>query len=283
MRLSLLAVLAATSLAVAGPAPAAQNVADVRAELDILNGQIAQIRSELVKTGPAHGLPSGPASALTRLDQLEAELRRITDRVDVLTNDLDRVVKDASNHVGDIEFRLTELEGGDVAAGKPAAAPQLGGGITRPKPRPVAPELAPDAASGGGVPLAATEKSDFDAAVAAADAGDNAGAAALFASFLQTYPDGPLSTEAQYRRGQALAASQDWKDAARSYLDAFSGAPQGPQAPHALFQLAVSLGKLGQINEACMTLNEVDSRYPGSEVAGDVASQRQALACPSGL
>ena len=92
MRLTLLAVCATIAIAVAGPAPAAESVADIRAELDILNGQIQQIRDELVRTGPARGLPSQPASALTRLDQLEAELRGLTDRVDVLTNDIDRIV-----------------------------------------------------------------------------------------------------------------------------------------------------------------------------------------------
>ena len=61
------------------------------------------------------GLPADPATALTRLDQLEAELRRLTDRVDVLTNDVRRIVDDATNRVGDIEFRLTELEGGDTS------------------------------------------------------------------------------------------------------------------------------------------------------------------------
>ena len=280
------AAVLATGLGFAAPAGAAQNLADIRAELNVLNSQIEQLRNELVRSGAAGGLPADPATALTRLDQLEAELRRLTDRVDVLTNDVDRIVKDASNRVGDIEFRLTELEGGDVSAGKPVPAPELGGGITRPKPRPVAPELAPDTAdagAGGSVPRAATEKSDFDAAVAAADAGDNAKAAELFGAFLQTYPGGPLSTDAEYRRGEALAATGDWRAAARSYLDAFSGAPQGPQAPQALYRLAVSLGKLGQVDEACRTLNEVDNRYPGSAVAGDVASERQALSCPSGL
>ena len=41
----------------------------------------------------------------------------------------------------------------------------------------------------------------------------------------------------------------------------------------------MSLGELGQTDEACLTLTEVDSRYPGSAVAGDVAAQRLALAC----
>jgi tol-pal system protein YbgF len=267
-----LAVLALVAAAFAAPA-AAQNLADVKAELTVLNGQIQQLRDELVRRGAAGGLPQDPATALTRLDQLEAELRRLTDRVDVLTNDVRRIVDDATNRVGDIEFRLTELEGGDTSA-RPEPEP-LGGGVTGPRPRPVAPAVVPQATG----ELAATEQSDFDAAVAAADSGDSAKAAELFGQFLANYPGGPLSTEAQYRRGEALASQGDWRGAARSFLDAFSGAPQGPHAPQALYQLAVSLGNLGQIEEACLTLTEVDNRYPGSAVAGDVAAQRQALRC----
>jgi tol-pal system protein YbgF len=270
------ALALAGALAQAAPAWAQDKptLADVKAELTTLSGQIEQLRNELVRTGAAGGLPAEAATGLTRLDQLEAELRRLTDRVDVLTNDVIRITEDASNRVGDIEFRLTELEGGDTSV-KPEPAP-LGGGVTRPMPRPVSPAVAPPTAG----TLAVTEQSDFDAAVAAADAGDNAKAAELFAAFLTTYPGGPLSTEAQYRRGDALSAQQNWREAARSYLDAFSGAPQDPRAPHALYKLAVSLGQLGQTDEACLTLTEVDSRYPGSEVASEVAAQRQALACP---
>jgi tol-pal system protein YbgF len=251
-----------------------QSLADIKAELTVLDGQVRQLRDELVRRGAAGGLPADPASALTRLDQLEAELRRLTDRVDVLTNDVRRIVDDATNRVGDIEFRLTELEGGDTAI---LAKPEpLGGGVTGPRPRP---GPAAGAAPAAGTPLVATEQDDFDAAVAAADAGDNAQAAALFGSFLASYPGGPLQTEAQFRRGEALAATSDWRGAARSYLDAFSGAPQGPLAPRALYRLAIALGELGQVDEACLTLTEVDTRYPGSEVAGEVASQRAALNC----
>ncbi len=278
MRRTLISLASAAALAgglaLGVPASAAETLADVKAQLTVLNDQIGQLRAELVRRSSANGLPADPASALTRLDQLEAELKALTDRVDVLTNDVIRITADATNRVGDLEFRLTELEGGDTAALKSAPVQQLGGGVTGPRPRPAAPETPAD--TGG---MAVAEQSDFDAAVAAADAGDNAKAAALFATFLDTYPGGPLSTEAKYRRGQALAATSDWKGAARSYLDAFSGAPQDANAPRALYQLGVSLGKLGQTHEACLTLAEVGSRYPNSDVAAQVASEQAALAC----
>jgi tol-pal system protein YbgF len=266
--------LAAAGLAAAlAGAAQAQTVGDVRADLEVLNRQIQELRSALVQTGPGRGLPRDPATALTRLDQLEAELRRLTNRVDVLSNDLNRIVAEASNKAGEIEFRLTELEGGDTSLlGKPEP---IGGGLTPPEPA-SPPAAAPP--SGGGQ-LAASEKADFDAAVAAAQAGDDARAAALFESFLQAYPGGPLSAEAQFRRGDALAATRDWRGAARSYLDAFSGAPEGPFAAPALFKLAGCLAELGQTEEACLTLSEVVSRYPGSESAADAPARRQALAC----
>ena len=154
------------ALALAGPAPAQQqNLADVKHELTVLNGQIEQLRAELVRRGASGGLPADPATALTRLDQLEAELRRLTDRVDVLTNDIARIVDDATNRVGDIEFRLTELEGGDTSV-KPEPA-TLGGGMTRPRPRPVSPVVAPEGARS----FAVSVQADFDAAVKAAETG----------------------------------------------------------------------------------------------------------------
>lgn len=257
------------------PGHAAESVADVKAQLTVLNDQIGQLREELVRRGSASGLPAEPASALTRLDQLEAELKRLTDRVDVLSNDIQRIVADASNRVGDIEFRLTELEGGDPGAA-PVPTPQLGGGLTGPRPRPAAPELPADTGTGT---MAIAEQSDFDAAVAAADGGDNARAAALFATFLETYPGGPLTTDAQFRRGEALAATGDWRGAARSYLSVFSGAPNDPNAPQALLKLATSLGKLGQTAQGCLTLDEVNTRYPASAAAGQVAAEKQALGC----
>ncbi|MFT3972440.1 MAG: tol-pal system protein YbgF [Amaricoccus sp.] len=255
------------------PGHAAESVADIKAQLTVLNAQIGQLRDELVRHGSVNGLPATPATALTRLDQLEAELKSLTDRVDVLTNDIQRIVGDASNQVGDIQFRLTELEGGDPGP-QAVPAPQLGGGLTGPRPRPVAPEEPADTGT-----MAVAEQSDFDAAVAAADGGDNVKAAGMFATFLQTYPGGPLTTDAQLRRGDALSATGDWRGAARSYLDAFSGAPQDEQAPAALLKLGTSLGKLGQTSEACLTLAEVDNRYPDSDAADQVPAAKQALGC----
>ncbi|WP_424933667.1 tetratricopeptide repeat protein [Amaricoccus macauensis] len=248
-----------------------QSVADVRADLDVLNGQVQQLREELVRQAGAQGLPQTPGTAFERLDQLETRLRELTGRVDVLGNDIERIVADASNRVDDIEFRLIELEGGDPTDLRQGE--QLGGGLSsRPRARDGAGEEAQ---------LAVAEQSDFDVAAAALEEGRTGEAVTLLDTFLATYPGGPLSSRASLMRGDALGTQGAWKEAARSYLDAFSGAPQDDgTAPTALFGLGTSLARIGNTSQACLTLDEVVERYPGTPEAARVPAERQALNCP---
>ena len=76
-----------------------------------------------------------------------------------------------------------------------------------------------------------------------------------------------------------MAGLGDTSGAARAYLDAFSGAPDGPMAPAALFRLGAALGLLGQVQEACVTLGEVPRRFPNAPEAAEATSTMQTLGC----
>lgn len=267
--------LIAGLLATAAPAFAqadAQSLADIKAELTNLSATITALRQELVTTGASGGADAS-GSALARMDAIEAELTRLTGKTEALENRINRVVDDGTLRINDLQFRLTELEGGDpVAAGD---APPLGGD-TAPVPDSAAPadgtvEPAPE--------LAVSEQSDFDRAKAALDSGSFRSAADLFAAFTQTYTGGSLTAQAQYLRGEALLGLGQTKEAARSYLDSFSGAPSGPVAPDALYKVGLSLSQLGQMQDACVTLGEVGRRFPEAAVAADAAREMQALQC----
>jgi tol-pal system protein YbgF len=109
--------------------------------------------------------------------------------------------------------------------------------------------------------------------------GDFRGAADLFATFAQSYPGGPLSQEAAFLRGEALVQVADTAGAARAYLDAFSGKPDGPFAAESLLKLGQALGDLGQVPDACVTLAEVPVRFPGTIHATNADLSRQGLGC----
>jgi tol-pal system protein YbgF len=276
MRMLRLALVMAC-LPMAGFAQDAQTLADIRAEISQLQADFTSLKSELVNSGAAAtGVAGG--DALQRMDAIEAELVRLTAKTEEVELKLNRVVTDGTNRIGDLEFRLCELEEGCDIAALPETAPlggvALGGGAVAP----VQPSD-PAAAGTAGPELAIGEQNDFNRAKDVLGSGDFRTAADLFATFTQSYPGGPLTQEAHYLRGEALSQSGDTAGAARSYLEAFSGQPSGPQAAPSLLKLGQALGALGQTPEACVTLQEVGTRFPGSAEAATAATSMQGLGC----
>ena len=91
-----------------------QTLADIRQELTVLFVEVQKLKRELSTTGaPQTNL--GGTSALDRLNTMEAELQRLTASTEELTNRVNRIVEDGTNRIGDLEFRLVKLEGGDIS------------------------------------------------------------------------------------------------------------------------------------------------------------------------
>jgi tol-pal system protein YbgF len=270
-RAALLGLLLTLLAAPAAAQDQARTLADIRQELSVLAVEIGQLRRELSTTGAPSGAGAA-GSTLERVDLIEAALRDLTARTEELQFRVDRIVTDGTLRLGDIEFRLCEIEPGcDV--GSLGETPTLGRGEAPPPPRP-APK--PPA---GGAELAVGEQADFDRAKAALDSGSFRSAADLFAAFAETYPGGPLTAQANFHRGEALAGLGETAPAARAFLTAFSSDPAGPQAPAALLKLGQSLGTLGQLPEACVTLGEVGTRFPENAAAAEAQAARAALGC----
>ncbi|WP_420013578.1 tetratricopeptide repeat protein [Tateyamaria sp.] len=262
----------AVALALVGTGAAVaqdQTLADIRQELTVLNVEVQKLRRELSTTGTVN-TSLGGGDTLARLDAIELELRRLTGKTEELEFRIDVIVRDGTNRIGDLEFRLVELEGGDVT--QLGQTSTLGGGAA-PETAAVAP--APQAET----QLAEQEKADFERAQEALAARDFRAAADQFAAFNETYPGGPLAKEVELRRGQALEGLGDVREAARAYLSAFTLGQQSTQAPEALYRLGAALGRLGQSQEACVTLSEVAVRYPTTPFIADAEAARQNIGC----
>ncbi|RKF13925.1 tol-pal system protein YbgF [Roseovarius spongiae] len=269
----------ALALVLAMPAMAqtrAETLADIRQELTVLNVELKKLKRELSTTGGAGEL-STAGSVLERVAAIESELQHLTAKTEELELRIDRIVTDGTNRIGDLEFRLVELEGGDVSKlGETSTLgggelPQTGGvsavpGTTSPEPD-------------DGPEMAEQERADFEAAEAAMAAGDHVEAAEKFARFREAYPGGPLTDRAGLKQGEAYEAAGDMAKAARAYLDLFSAAPEGPLAADALFRLGRALGELGQTEEACLTLAEVETRYPGASAVAEAKGAMQTIGC----
>lgn len=248
-----------------------QTLADIRAELSDLYTDVTALRGELVATGQS-GQGTAGSTPLDRLNSIEAELTRLTSKTEDLEFRITRITRDGTNRIGDLEFRLCELEAGcDISA--LGDTPSLGGVDVEPT-APVATTPVTEGPS-----LAIGEQEDYSRAQEALASGDFRGAADLLATFNETYPGSPVASDAHYLRGQAFEQLGELTNAARAYLAAFSGNPEGPIAPAALTKLGQSLAALGQNQDACVTLGEVPTRFPGAPEATEARQAMATLGC----
>lgn len=246
-----------------------QTLADIRQELTVLHVEIQRLKRELSTTGvPVQNLSE--TGVLERVAAIESELKRLTSQTENLEYRIDRIVVDGTNRIGDLEFRLVELEGGDIS--QIGETSTLGGdtssGVAT-NPQPVSPDSE----------LAIGERADFDRATKALEEGNYQTAAQMFATFNLNYPGSPLATSADLSRGKALDGLGDTREAARAYLASFTGNSTGPDAPLALFELGAALGRLGQTSQACITLSEVGVRFPGSAASESATAEMTSLNC----
>lgn len=275
------------ALAVAGPVFAQDRdstLADMRRELTALRVELQQLRGELApadqtegqqgQTAPAVADVTGP---LERLDGLERQVRELTAQTEELAFRIDRIVRDGTTRLGDLEFRVVELEGGDL--GQVGQTQPLGGGTLAMPTTPV-----PPPADGGGdapVQFAMAETADYEAALKRLEDGDPAGALAGLDRFLVTYPGSPLTAEVQMLRGTSLRAQNRLSDAGRAFLEAFTLAETSDPALSAdgLVSLGEVLRDLEQTTEACLTLGQAVRVFPGTAAAERAASARSELSC----
>jgi len=261
------------------PADRAETLADIRQELTQLAVEIRRLRRELATTGRG-GLGGMPAGSLpARVQALEEEVARLTGKTEALERRIRRIAEDGARRIRDLEYRLVELEGGDVAKLANGGTTLLGGDEGEPSSSPAVPTPSAGAGEAGG-DAAIGEKADFAAAEKAFVEGDYARAADLYARVATDYPGGAYAPRALYRRGEALEALGQHAGAARAFLDAYSSDPGGDQAPDALYRLGVELSHLGKTEEACLTLREVPRRHGGTAAAGKAEEEMKALACP---
>ena len=251
------------SALLAAPPAGAQSVERLQREVNEIERDLAEVRARLGM--PATGGGGAVSDLILRIDRLEEQIRELTGKVERLEFEQRRIAEDAARRFSDIEFRLTELEGGDISSLAPVPPLGEGGGEA---------EAAQAAVS-------VSERSDLDRAVEHVRQGRYDLAEDQLRNFISTYPESPLEGEAQYWLGESQFVRGAYQNAARSYLAGYKADRSGPAAARNLMKLGVTLGRLGQVNEACLTLREVPRQFPQApaEVLGRTQEELDALAC----
>lgn len=278
-RLILVAGLALAALPVAAQ-DQTQSLADIRSELSQLSGDLQSLRAQMVASGPTGFAAAGGDSAIDRMNAMEARLAQLTGQTEQLQNRIDRVVKDGTTRIGDIEFRLCEMEEGCDLGN--LTTPTLGEQNGASSPLPPSDQqgalgkskLPPSAGA-----ATAAEKADFDRAREVLGQGDFRRAAELFAAVAETHAGSPLTAEALFLRGAALDSAGDLPGAGIAWLESFAANPNGPQAPDALLGLSRAMTARGGPQDGCFYLQEILARFPDAPQAAEADKRLTEAQC----
>ncbi|MFM7346434.1 MAG: tol-pal system protein YbgF [Tagaea sp.] len=266
--------------------------------------------------GPQAGTPAAFVEQTeVRLAQLEGQMRDLTGKLEEALFRANQIQQRLDRLVGDVDFRLGQLERGGAPASAapqgPAPAPEPPTGAAVQAPRaganvapgesrlvlvPGQPPQAPQQAQAGGAPAAAASQVALPAGPpevqyefayglyqqAVQDRGDFARAESALRQFVNAHGQHRNAGDAQYWLGETFYARRDWNAAAREFAAQFRTYPQHAKAPDSLLRLGQSLGQLNRRTDACGTLAELDRRYPNASQSIKIAAtrERQRLQCP---
>ena len=267
-------------------ASAADAQAPVEQRIPVYEGASSSGRTPQVLPpgGGSGGVAVSPAAdAQARLDALEEEMRQLRGQVEQQGYTIDQLRR--------------QLEQSRAAAPVPQAQPQaiaqpapamtggtaVTGSSSLGAPQPLAGNSASPAAPSTAATLPGNAATDsYSQSFALLQQGNYPAAEQGFQSFLQAKPTDPLAGNAQYWLAETFYVRKDYARAAQEFLKGYQTYPTGSKAPDSLLKLALSLSSLGQKDQACRTLIQLNTEYPSlSRTLGDRATQeRQRLACP---
>ena len=191
-----------------------------------------------------------------RIDALQAELNTMRGEVELLQNQSEGGKSQTRSLYGDLEKRIAALEtlgGVGAPAGYPGG-PSSGSALPTPAP-------------GGG------EQASYEAAFNALKGGDYPKAISGFRSFVATYPESTLASNAQYWLGEAYYVTREYQNAIAAFQKVTSDWPDSRKAPDALVKVGFTQSAMGRNGDARATLEDVVRRYPGTEAA-QLAAER---------
>lgn len=229
-----------------------------------------------------------------RVEQLEADLRKATDRSETLgaqLSDARRAADEANQRGTKLEseynallVRVENIEdanggapapsgaGGSAAITLPGAQSSGLSNNASPAPAPAAPAV--DLAA-----LPQDEEGFFNSAHALLLGGDFAGSQQAFTSYLAKFPKGGKAADAQYYLGESLLYQDNFADATGAYAKLIKSYPNSPNAATGMVKLARAMRGMGKNADSCKTLDMMAKQFPkASAVAKQMAAQERQYA-----
>lgn len=257
-----------------------------------LQNQIYQLRQQLQSLQGGGYAPRAPAYApqtpqpsggagdllpqlLTRVDQLEDQVRQLRGRVDETQNQVQQMNLDLNKKIDDLAFQMGQQGGSAPQAPQPSQQRSATPALPPPPPPVQRQESSAPRASGPRTPEMALQEGN-----AALGRRDYATAEAAAREALSNRTS-PRAYDAKLLLAQALQGEKQYPQAAVAFDDAYNASRKGSHAQDALLGLASSLASIKENKAACDTLNRLRSDFPQlrPDIRDGAAATAQRASC----
>lgn len=241
--------------------------------------------------------------ALTRVDELQKEVRQLTNQVETLEYELGRERKRRDELYRDMQARIDELERrlGAMAAGDGAGeSPDDAGGVENAgaidaavdgelesggagvengdtESADAAPESQTAAVPPGPAPDPAEVQARYDEAFEFLKRSHYSRAVTAFRDFLGDYPDTELSDDAAYWIAEAHYVTRSFADALQGFQLMRRRYPASVRIPDATLKVGYIQYEIGSYADARATFTALVADYPGSRVAISAKTRLQKM------
>ena len=217
--------------------------------------------------------PTQAADFEIRLSQLERNVQEMTGKFEETVFTLAQVRERLDKLSSDTDFRLSQLESHVGTEGGPPPPPRTPPTTTQAAPaskpgQPPLPAGKPEhepAASLSGPGLGTVSgdvQAQYDEAFGLLRKADYDQAEKALGKFVAQHRDSPLAGNAQYWLGETFYTRGKYAEAAVAFAEGFQKFPKNPKAPDNLLKLGLSLSALGQKDDACKTLKQLETVFP---------------------
>ena len=214
------------------------------------------------------------ADLIQRTSELEREIRELRGELETQDHRMDELRERQRNLYGDLDRRIRALEvagakaeeadpdtdsgngGGDGSSG--AGSSGAGSGAGTGSTAGTAAEEAQDANA---------DRKAYDAAFELLKDGRYSEAASSFSDFVEKYPEGPYSDNAQYWLGESRYVTREFEAALNAFRKVVSDYPDSAKVPDASLKIGYSLYELERLDEAREALEKVTQEHGNSAVA----------------
>ena len=179
-----------------------------------------------------------------RVDSMQTEIRTLRGQVEELQNANEGLRKQQRELYADLDQRL---------------------------------KTTPPPADTGGAQAGGDEQALYNRAFDALKSGDYVSAANGFRQLAASYPSGALADNTQYWLGEAYYVTRDYDHATAAFERVLSGWPNSRKAPDALLKLGYTQIEQKRVGAARTTLQQVVTKYPGTDAARLAAERLQKL------